>query len=226
MKAAAGPGRDVRPAGRPIGRPTGRATASRRLLASSARGVLVLLLLVGASRCASPRPAPTPTETPEELLRGQIRDDSLDPWPHYELAKLYERRGDSARAIQEYGMAINLLPPRSATRPVLDLGVLHHRMGSLAAARRCYEEVLETFPSDTREFRRNPDFRRAALGLKPILIAADAPRELERARERFLNELGGTEEEWERGPPWVTPPRRTAPALSDGLGEGRNTGAD
>lgn len=88
---------------------------------------------------------------------------------------------------------------------MLRLGALHHRLGNLDAAARCFGEVLDTVTGDTRKYRENTDFRLAARGLKVILEARD-PRpeeQLAELRARFLGELGGTEEEWLTPPPWL-----------------------
>jgi len=151
--------------------------------------------------CGGPPPAPAPAQTDEQRLQGRVRDNSLDPWPHYELARLYESQGQYGEAIREYGQCINLLPPRRHTRPVLDLGVLHQRLGNAAPARRCYREVLDTFPRDTRAFRQNQDYRVAARSLRLLVDE----REQGELRARFLGELGGREPDWELPPPWLAP---------------------
>ena len=166
------------------------------------RGALLLALALALVACAGDPPsAQGPTQTDEQRLQARVRDDSLDPWPHYELARLHEAQGLYPEAIREYGQCINLLPPRRHTRPVLDLGVLHQRLGNEAPARRCYREVLDTFPRDTRAFRRNQDYRVAARSLR-LLVDEGERAEL---RARFLSELGGREPDWELPPPWLAP---------------------
>ncbi|RMG14484.1 MAG: tetratricopeptide repeat protein [Planctomycetota bacterium] len=168
-------------------------------------GLLGICALAGGG-CASP-PPPPPGPPSEALLRARIKNDSLDPWPRYELARLYERQGRIPEALHEYGQAILLLPPRSATRPTLALGALHHRLGNLEAAARCYRDVLATIPSDTAFYRSNGDYRAAARGLKAILEAqGGAASALQALHERYLDDFGGSAEEWERPPPWLGTP--------------------
>ena len=134
----------------------------------------------------------------------RVAADNRDPWPHYELGLLYDELGDDETALAHYGRAINLLPPRSYTRPVLNLGKIHHRQGRSDAAERCYREVLDTFPERPSLFRENPDYREAALGVGSILTdQGEDDTQLEQLRTRYLGELGGTEAEWEAGPWWL-----------------------
>jgi tetratricopeptide (TPR) repeat protein len=203
----------------------GRPPAAGRPLAAGGRRPLALVgcalaALVGlASGCAS---SPPPPEAPpsEAELRARIQENSLDPWPHHALARLHEERGEYEQAIQSYGRCINLLKPRSATRPVLDLGVLHHRLGSPTPAERCYGEVLATVASDPRSYRENDDYKVAALGMQRILTARGDEEALRALRGRFLDELGGNEGQWERGPLWLTP-LESPPGRSPGDGEAR-----
>lgn len=177
-----------------------------RVAAAPLGAAAALLALVAG--CATPPPPEPPTD---DELRSQIENDSFDPNPPFELAHRYEARGWYEKAIALYGMAVNRLPPRSGTRPVLDLGILHHRLGNTAAAARCYDEVLATHPALTTRYRENPDYRRAALGRK--LLLTDDPLALASLEARFLDELGGTPEQWAAGAPWITPldPEVTVP---------------
>lgn len=172
---------------------------------------VLLLGLLALAGCAEPAPAPDkapkrPAPASDEAgLRAEASEDTLDPWPHLRLAELYEGRGQYDRAIRAYGECINRLPPRSATRPVLKLGILHHRLGNLEVARRCYGEVLDTFPSVPSRFQTNPDFRAAARGARAALLDLKQPGGLPALERRFLGELGGKADEWQRRPEWLTP---------------------
>jgi hypothetical protein len=64
------------------------------------------------------------------------------------------------------------------------------------AARRMFDEVLRTVPSEARLYRENPDYREAALGLKEVFAHEPDERAAERVRQRFLDELGGAEKDW------------------------------
>lgn len=162
-----------------------------------------LIAVAFAVGCAGDPPRRPLTEA--ELVAA-TRADSLDPWPHYDLARHYERRRNYKAAIHHYGMAINKVTPRTATGPMLSLGVLHHRLQHAEPAERCYREVLATVPSDTAYYVSNPDFRVAILSLAAILAGRDgAGEELERLRLRFLEDCGGTQAKWEAGPTWLTP---------------------
>lgn len=169
------------------------------------------LALAGAALaglgCATPPPAGPPSE--EELL-ARAAADSRDPWPHLGLARLYARRGDATLAIEEYGEAISRLPPRTVTTPVLELGVLHDLLGNPDAALRCFREVLDTFPRDTRRYRTNPDYRLAARGARALLVVRGELSETAALRERFLGELGGTLAEWEAPLEWRAPANEEA----------------
>jgi tetratricopeptide (TPR) repeat protein len=135
------------------------------------------------------------------------RADSLNPWPHYDLGRYYERRKKFNEAIHHYGMAINKLTPRTATGPMLSLGVLHHRFKRLEPAERCYREVLATVPSDTEYYASNRDYQLAILGLKALLTGRDgAGAELETLRARFTEDCRGTDAQWETGATWLGPP--------------------
>jgi tetratricopeptide (TPR) repeat protein len=184
------------PAGRP--RRNGPRAVAGPLLALVV-GLAAGSLVAGCRSDEPPPPEPTTAER-EQQLQGQIREHSLDPWPHFELAKLYEAEGETDRAVEQYGAAINLLPPRTWTSPVYRLGALHQRLGELDAARRCYLEVLDTVAGDSTRYRSNPEYRAAALGVVSIAAAlgeldARAP-ELAALHDRFLGELGGTEADW------------------------------
>lgn len=176
-----------------------RRRAARPLAALRALAVAAAALGLG---CASPPPAAPPSE--KELL-ARAAADSRDPWPHLALARLYAKRGDAALAIDEYGETISRLPARTVTTPVLELGVLHDLLGNPDAALRCFREVLDTFPADTRRFRSNPDYRLAARGARALLVARGELSEAATLRERFLGELGGTLAEWEAPLEWRAP---------------------
>jgi len=184
-------------------------------------------LVLSLAACEAP-PEPDPPPRDEDSLQAEAQADTLDPWPHYHLARLYERRGSYDLAIGEYGAAINRLAPRSATRPVLDLGILHHRLGNPEPALRCYREVLATFPGDTRLLQTNPDFRHAALGAKALLTGPDDAARVEELHRRFVEELGGAEADWARGPTFLTPLRAEEEAedqtVREETGNGRNRG--
>lgn len=176
---------------------------------------LVVLAAVG---CAQPerggleRPD---KQGPPVTLEARIAEQRAraegkqDPWPWYDLALLYEEAGDVPRAVQAYGNAINRLPPRTWTSPMLRLGLLHHRTGNVDAAARCYEEVLATVATEPAKYRTNPDYRQAALGLKALREAKG--EDVAALRARFTGELGGAEEEWAAGPPWLQEPAPAEP---------------
>lgn len=170
-------------------------------------------LVIAGTGCPTFHPKPERDERPiesysERDLRMMAKADTLDPWPHFGLGVHAERKKNHDRAIFEYGECINRLPPRRYTRPMIALGILHHRLGSLRAARRCYLEVLETFPSKSTTFKKNPDYKSAALGLKPMHVAARETEALARLKKRFIDEFGGSEAEWKRGPVWIKPIKR------------------
>lgn len=172
-----------------------------------AAGLALVLALVG---CASTEPPPAELTPDERLasLKAKHAADPLDPWPLHELAVFHDEQGQVDWAIRRYGEAINKLPPRTWTTPMLRLGKLHQRLGNQEAAERCFKEVLATTTGDSRRYRSNPDFRDAALGLEAILEPrgeAEAER-LAALRERFLGELGGTEDAWAKGPSWLPAP--------------------
>lgn len=180
-------------------------------------GRLACALLAATVGCAQPdaprsegssaegEQARDPLAARQAELEAQAARNTLDPWPHYHLARLFEEQGELPRAIQEYGAAINRLPPRSYTTPMLRLGALHQRLGNADAAARCFAEVLDTVTGDSTKYRANPDFRLAARGLKAALEArTPVPAErLAELRARFLGELGGTDEQWATPPPWL-----------------------
>ena len=162
----------------------------------------VALVAVG---CAGD-PPPVPRVYTEEGLNAEITADTKNPWPHYHLGQLFQRRGKYREAISQYGLAINALPPRSATRPVLALGLLHHGLANPDPAERCYREVLDTVASDSRSYVRNDDYKVAAIGLAALLgEREDAKAELGALRQRFLSEFEGAEDDWSGGPTWVKP---------------------
>lgn len=171
------------------------------------RAVLALALVFALVGCGSTEPPPEPT--PDErfaALKAKHAADPLDPWPLYELAVFHDEQGQVDWAIRRYGEAINELPPRAWTSPMLRLGKLHQRLGNEEPAERCFEEVLATTTGDSRRYTTNPDFRDAAVGLKAILEKRGETERLAALRERFLGELGGTEEAWAARPSWVLAP--------------------
>lgn len=175
---------------------------------SRARAAALALVFV-LSGCGSSEPPPE--LTPDErlaYLKARLNSDPLDPWRYYELAVFHDEQGQVDWAIRRYGEAINRLPPRAWTTPMLRLGKLHQRLGNEVAAERCFEEVLATTTGDSRLYVTNPDFRDAALGLKAIVERRGEPEagRLAALHERFLGELGGTEEAWAARPSWVPAP--------------------
>lgn len=175
------------------------------------RAALALVLaLVG---CGSAEPATAPLNEPTpvdrfEALKAKHAADPLDPWPLYELAVYHDEQGQVDWAIRRYGEAINKLPPRGWTSPMLRLGKLHQRLGNEEAAARCFEEVLATTTGDSTRYRTNPDFRDAAVGLKTILEGRGEAERLAALHERFMGELGGTEEAWATRPSWAPAPNQ------------------
>lgn len=172
----------------------------------------LVLLFIFCGCTTAPPPATRPYT--EEELRAQVQADNRDPWPHYGLAKLYMQRRNYEDAVREYGRTVNLLPPNKATRPVLELGILHHRMGNPEPALRCYDEVLKTIPASNNDlYEQNNDFKYAAVGAKVILESqgGDHAARIEELRYRFLRELGGTEEAWDRGAIWIKPLEEPGP---------------
>ena len=91
-------------------------------------------LVLWAVGCASEPPPAARHGYTEEELNTQIQADSQNPWPHYHLGQILQRRGKYGDAVSQYGLAINALPPRSATRPVLALALLHHGLANAEAA--------------------------------------------------------------------------------------------
>jgi tetratricopeptide (TPR) repeat protein len=149
------------------------------------RATVSLVLLVALAACASD-PAPAP------------RRDSgdKDPWAYFERGAADEAAGDLDKAVEEYGAAVALLPARRVTRPAVSLGRVHLKRARWEPARRMFEEVLNTVPDDIRRYKENPDYREAALGLKEVFAHISDPRAEERARARFLDEMGGSEKDW------------------------------
>ncbi|MGE0712282.1 MAG: type IV pilus biogenesis/stability protein PilW [Planctomycetota bacterium] len=179
---------------------------------SRARRALLLAAGLALAACGGDPPPADEVPSPEQL-RAAAQRDTLDPWPHYGLARWAEAEGRWDEAVREYGQTINLLPPRRVTRPMLDLGVLHHRMGHLAPARRCYLEVLDTQPGSGAGYRKNQDYRAAARSLRALALAQGEPVD-EALAWRFVDELGGDPREWETPPPWLRPLERPRGAVA------------
>jgi len=155
---------------------------------------LALVLVLG---CSDPGPKPeTPAERRTRCEKEIAASGDRDWRPYFELGALDESEGDLDKAVDHYGAAVALLPPRRITRPALSLGRVHLKRNNLEAARRLFEEVLGTVPEDAALYRQNPDYREAALGLKEVFAHSPDPKAEERVRERFLDELGGSEREW------------------------------
>lgn len=156
--------------------------------------VLVLALLAA---CSSPEPKPeTPAERRARCEKQLVESGNKDPWAYYELGMLDEAEGELGKAVEDYGSSVALLPAQHYTRPALSLGRVHLKLGHDEPARRMFEEVLRTVPADAKLYRENPDYREAALGLKEVFSREKDPREAERVRRRFLEELGGSEKDW------------------------------
>lgn len=180
----------------------------------------MLFVLAALTGCAQPNRGPLerPGAAGQEPASLEVRieeqraraEGRQDPWPFYELALLYEEAGDAPKAIQAYGSAINRLEPRTWTSPMFRLGLLHHRAGNVDAAARCFREVVATIAGDSTKYRTNPDFQQAALGLKAIAEQQGQPVP-DALHERFVRDFGGTEAEWQAGPPWLKKADSPAP---------------
>ncbi len=157
----------------------------------------LLVLLVALAACSEPAPKPeSPAQRRTRCEKRLVESGNKDPWAYFELGELDEAENDLERAVEDYGAAVALLPPRRVTRPALSLGRVHLKRGRLEPARRMFEEVLQTVPDDSKRYKENPDFRAAALGLKEVFEKAPDPRAEERVRARFLDELGGAAKDW------------------------------
>jgi tetratricopeptide (TPR) repeat protein len=157
---------------------------------------LVLALVVLAA-CSSPEAKPeTPAERRARCEKRLVDAGDKDPWAFYELAQLDEQEGELARAIDEYGSAVSLLPPKRYTGPALGLGRVHMKLSRWEPARRMFDEVLQTVPEDPALYRKNGDYREAALGLKEVYAHVKDERAAARTRQRFLDEFGGKPSEW------------------------------
>jgi tetratricopeptide (TPR) repeat protein len=158
--------------------------------------VLVLVLLLG---CSSEEPEKRP-ESPEQkrsrLEKRLVDTGDKDPWAYLELGELDESEGDLEKAVQDYGASVALLPAQKYTRPAVSLGRVHLKRMKWEPARRMFEEVLRTVPSESKLYKENPDYREAALGLKEVFAHLPDERAAERTRQRFLDELGGAEKDW------------------------------
>jgi tetratricopeptide (TPR) repeat protein len=159
--------------------------------------VLALVLVIG---CSSPPTKPeTPAERDARIEKAIAKNPNGDPWPYYERGQIEEERGDLDRAVEDYGTAVSILPPRKVTRPALALGRVHWKLKHAAPARRVLEEVVTTIPSDPKLYVENPDFREAALILKEIYAQEKDVRASEKLRARFLDEFGGKPSDWPEG---------------------------
>lgn len=162
-----------------------------------------MVALLAACGSTEEQPAEEPKPLDRSAVEQRLRDDPTDVYAHYLLAHFLEDEGRYDQAIEEYGAAINLTERGTLTTPTLDLGKLHQRLGHTEAAERLYREVLGTFPADTRLFKKNPDYKDAALGLKPILEARGDVAGVEQLGARYVTDFGGTKGGWDRGPPWI-----------------------
>lgn len=157
--------------------------------------VLALSLLAGCSSDPETQPE-TPAQRRARCEKKLVDTGDKDPWAHQELGELDEAEGDLDKAVEEYGSAVALLPARHVTRPALSLGRVHLKRGRWEPARRMFDEVLQTVPSEPRLYKENPDYREAALGLKEVFAHEPDPRAEERARQRFLDDFGGAAKDW------------------------------
>jgi len=197
----------------------GRPSAARvlgTLRRPSARLFGALLVVALLAACASTDEQPTGEVKPLDCkeVEQRLKDDPTDVYAHYLLAHFLEDEQRYEQAIEEYGAAINLTERGTLTTPTLDLGKLHQRLGNLVAAERLYREVLGTFPADTRLFKQNPDYKDAALGLKPILEARGDAAGVEQLGASYVADFGGTKGGWDKGPPWMKKPGDGAPVAS------------
>ncbi|HZU96074.1 MAG TPA: hypothetical protein VFF73_05150 [Planctomycetota bacterium] len=157
----------------------------------------LLALIIFIAGCASP---PDQKCTPDER-RGYCEKvlgntGNKDPWAHYELGTLDEADGNVESAVLHYGAAVANLPPRRFTRPALRWGQALAKLHRPDAARRAFMEVVLTVAPDPGLYKTNPDYRAAALGLRDVFQQVPDSAEEQRVRARFLEEMGGREDEW------------------------------
>jgi hypothetical protein len=159
--------------------------------------LLAVLVVAGCESAPSKEPPPEPT--PEQRMAG-IRDKMSDRPDdlslRYALAREQEQKGLLEAAALNYGIVANELPPKRYTRAMLAFGRVELALGRDVSARRALEDVLAVPSENETSFTTNPDYREAAVRLAPLLLAAERWAEIEALHKRFVDELGGDEEEW------------------------------
>ena len=154
-----------------------------------------LLAVVVVAGCVS-APPPEPPREPIAEIREKMADHPDDLSLRYALAREQEQKGLLEAASLNYGIVANELPPKRYTRAMLAFGRVELTLGRDVSARRAFEDVLAVPPENETSYTTNPDYREAAIRLAPLLLAAERWAEIEALHKRFMDELGGDEEEW------------------------------
>ncbi len=154
-----------------------------------------LLAVVVVAGCES-APPPEPPREPIAEIREKMADHPDDLSLRYALAREQEQKGLLEAASLNYGIVANELPPKRYTRAMLAFGRVELALGRDVSARRAFEAVLAVPPENETSTTTNPDYREAAIRLAPLLLAAERWAEIEALHKRFMDELGGDEEEW------------------------------
>ncbi len=139
-----------------------------------------------------------PADAPDEeiRLREEMAQHPEDLGIRFALARQQEQKGLLEAAALNYGVVANGLPAHRFTRPWLcfarvELALDRDRSGEHALA-----EVLGIVPDDESWYTLNADYRDAAIRLAPLLQREERWEDLEKLRDRFLDQLGGEPEDW------------------------------